>query len=264
MSNRAPRGETSGRLSKKVCVVTGATSGFWLEIARLFASEGASLVLNGRRDELGQALARELRDAGTEAYFVCGDVGLADTGDAIAACARENFGRIDSLVLNAGIGNLGVGPFWEVSEHDYDEVFRVNARGVWLCARAAVPLLGTGATIVVMASVSSFVSNPGEAIYGASKGAVIQLMRGMAVDLAERGVRVNAVCPGICDTPLTRWFIERSEYPAETEARYAAAARMGRMGTSREIAHAALFLACDESSFMTGASLVCDGGKTIG
>lgn len=248
----------------KVGVVTGATSGLGLAIARLFASEGASLVLNGRRADVGHDVASALRDAGANTQFVAGDVGLAETAEAIVACARERFGRIDTMVLSAGIGNVGIGPFWQVSEEEYDEVFRVNVRGVWLCARAAVPLLGAGATIVVIASVSSFVSPPGEGIYAASKGAVLQLMRGMAGDLAGRGVRVNALCPGICDTPMTRWFIDRSNDPAATEASYAASARMGRMGTAEEIARAALFLAGGESSFTTGASLVCDGGQLIG
>jgi NAD(P)-dependent dehydrogenase (short-subunit alcohol dehydrogenase family) len=114
-----------------------------------------------------------------------------------------------------------------------------------------------------MASMSSFVVYPGESVYSASKGAVLQLARGMAGDLAERGVRVNALCPGICDTPLTRWFIDRSDDPTATEAEYAAAAPLGRMGTSDEIAKATLFLASDESSFSTGASLVADGGLMI-
>jgi meso-butanediol dehydrogenase / (S,S)-butanediol dehydrogenase / diacetyl reductase len=254
----------SGRLAERVCVITGATSGFGLAIARLFASEGASLVLNGQRNDVGQGIARELRQSGTNAYFVCGDVGMSDTAQAIVASARENFGRIDSLVLNAGIANLALGPFWETSEDDYDKIFSVNVRGVWLCARAAVPLLTHGSTIVVMASVSSFRARRSEATYCASKGAVLQLARGMAADLADRGVRVNTLCPGICDTPLTRWFIERSEDPTRTESEYAFASSMRRMGTPAEIARATLFLASDESSFTTGASLVCDGGQTIG
>jgi len=263
MSNSV-RHTKSGRLAEKVCVITGATSGFGLAIARLFASEGASLVLNGQRNDIGQSVAQELRRSGADAYFVRGDVGLSDTARAIVASARENFGRIDSLVLNAGIANLALGPFWEISEDDYDKLFTVNVRGVWLCARAAVPLLTPGSTIVVMASVSSFRAHQGEATYCASKGAVLQLARGMSADLADRGVRVNALCPGICDTPLTRWFIERSEDPKKTESEYAFAASMRRMGTSAEIARAALFLASDESTFTTGASLVCDGGQTIG
>jgi NAD(P)-dependent dehydrogenase (short-subunit alcohol dehydrogenase family) len=248
----------NGRLTDKVAVVTGATSGFGEAISRLFAAEGASLVLSGRRADRGEALAAELN-----ASFVGGDVGAEETADALAGCAREAFGRIDALVLNAGIGYPGVGPFWEVKPEEFDLVFRTNVRGVWLCARAAVPLLRPGASVLVMGSMESFVVFPGETVYAATKGAALMLARGMAGDLAARGVRVNCLCPGICDTPLTRWFIENSSDPAATEAEFHAYAPLGRMGTPEEIARAALFLASDESSYCTGASLMADGGVTI-
>lgn len=251
------------RLSEKVAVVTGATSGFGAAIARLFAAEGAALVLGGRRVDAGHALVTELRRGGTDARFVAGDVGEERDAQALADCAREMHGRIDVLVLNAGIGYPGTGPFWEVTPADFDQVFRTNVRGAWLCARAAAPLMGRGASIVVMASMNSYIVYPGETIYSASKGAALQLARGMAGDLAKRGVRVNALCPGICDTPLSRWFIDASDDPAATEIEYNAISPLGRMGTAEEIARATLFLASDESSYCTGASLLADGGVTI-
>jgi NAD(P)-dependent dehydrogenase (short-subunit alcohol dehydrogenase family) len=247
-----------GRLEGRVAVVTGATSGFGEAIARLFAAEGAALVLHGRRVEAGVALAAELR-----ARFVAGDVGEETGAEALAEAAREAHGRIDALVLNAGIGYPGVGPFWEVQPEEFDLVFRTNVRGVWLCARACRPLLGRGSAIVVMGSMESYVVYPGETVYAASKGAALQLARGMAGDLAEHGVRVNALCPGICDTPLTRWFLDGADDPAALEAEFHAASPLGRMGTAEEIARAALFLACDDSSYVTGAGLVADGGLTI-
>lgn len=251
------------RLSGKVAVVTGATSGFGTAIAQLFAAEGAALVLGGRRVDAGEALVAQLRRDGADALFVAGDVGEERGARALADGARAAFGRIDILVLNAGIGYPGTGPFWEVPPDEFDLVFRTNVRGVWLCARAAVPLMGRSASIVVMASMNSYIVYPGETVYSASKGAVLQLARGMAGDLAGRGVRVNVLCPGICDTPLTRWFIDRSDDPATTEAAYSATAPLGRMGTAEEIARATLFLASDESSYCTGASLLADGGVTI-
>ena len=251
------------RLSGKIAVVTGATSGFGAAIARLFAAEGASLVLGGRRSDAGQALVTELRRAGADVRFVAGDVGDEHDAQALADCTREAHGRIDVLVLNAGIGFPGTGPFWEVTPDDFDQVFRTNVRGAWLCARAAAPLMGRGGSIVVMASMNSYIVYPGETVYSASKGAALQLARGMAGDLAERGVRVNALCPGICETPLTRWFIDGSDDPTATEAEYNALSPLGRMGTAEEIARATLFLATDESSFCTGASLLADGGVTI-
>lgn len=251
------------RLEGKLAVVTGATSGFGAATARLFAAHGATLVLNGRRHDAGAALVEELGRSGTDARFVAGDVGDETTADALAGAAREARGRVDVLVLNAGIGRPGTGPFWDVPPEEYDLIFRTNVRSVWLGARACAPLIPPGGSIVVMASMSSFVVYPDETIYSASKGAVLQLARGMAGDLAPRNIRVNAVCPGICDTPLTRWFIDRSDDPAATEAEYSATAPLRRMGTAKEIALATLFYACDDSSFCTGSSLIADGGVTI-
>jgi NAD(P)-dependent dehydrogenase (short-subunit alcohol dehydrogenase family) len=254
---------TGVRLEGKIAVITGATSGFGTAIARLFASEGAALILHGRRADAGAALVEELSARGSDVRFQSGDVGEEADAEALAALARQAHGRIDALVLNAGIGYPGIGPFWEVSAEDFDQVFRTNVRGVWLCARACTPLLRPGAAIVVMASMSSLIVYPGETVYSASKGAVLQLARGMAGDLAERGIRVNALCPGICDTPLTRWFIDRADDPDAAEAEFDAVAPLGRMGTAEEIARAALFLATEESSYCTGASLLADGGVTI-
>jgi NAD(P)-dependent dehydrogenase (short-subunit alcohol dehydrogenase family) len=253
----------SGRLEGKVAVVTGATSGFGEAIARLFASEGAALVLGGRRPDAGEALVSELSAAGAAVRFVAGDVGDESTADAFAAAAREAFGKVDALVLNAGIGEPGGGAFWSVRPEDFDRIFRTNVRGVWLGARAILPLMSEGGSVVVMASMSSFVVNEDETIYSATKGAVLQLMRGMAADLAPRGIRANAVCPGVCDTPMTRSWIDAQPDRAAAEAEAHAFALLGRMGTADEIARATLFFASDESSYCTGASLLADGGATI-
>lgn len=251
------------RLENKVAVITGATSGFGLAIADKFAQEGAALILNGRRRDLGESIATDLRAQGADAVFVPGDVGDPATGEAIAQRARDQHGRIDVLVLNAGVDPTSIAPFWEVTADDFDYLFATNVRGVWLCACAAVPLLGRGASVVVMGSISSHIVMPGEAAYSASKGAVLQLARGMAIDLAERGIRVNALCPGICDTPMIRAFIEAADDPSACEREFAATAPLKRMGSASEIALAALHLASDESSYTTGASLVCDGGIMI-
>ena len=240
----------------RIAVVTGATSGFGEAIARLFAAEGAprSSFAAGASTS-GEALVAELADVGAGARFVAGDVGDEATAEALAACARDAFGRVDAAVLNAGIGRPGLGPFWEVEPADFDLVFRTNVRGVFLGARALAPLMESGGSIVVMASMSSFIVNEDETVYSASKGAVLQLARGMAADLAPRGVRVNALCPGVCDTPMTRWWIDSQPDRAAAEAEAHGFALLGRMGTADEIARAALFLASDESSYCTGASL---------
>jgi len=251
------------KLEDKVAVITGATSGFGTAIAHLFAREGAKLVLHGRRPAAGESLLLELHERGVEACFLAGDVTVEEDANALADLARARFGRIDALILNAGIATPGVGPFWEVPPSEFDLIFATNVRGVWLCARACTPLIPPGGAIVVMASMSSFVVYSGESVYSASKGAVLQLARGMAGDLAGRNVRVNAVCPGICDTPLTRFFIDSSPDPSATQAEYEAGALLGRMGSAEEIARATLFYACDDSSYCTGSSLVADGGLTV-
>jgi len=251
------------RLNGKVAIVTGATGALGSAIARLFASEGALLILSGRKVDAGRALVAELRQSDTQADFIAGDVGDESHAIALAARARDLYGRIDALVLNAGILVPGVGPFWSATVEDFETIYRTNVRGPWLAARAAVPLLSNGSSIVIMASISSFIVYKGEALYSATKGAVLQLARGMALDLAEKGVRVNALCPGFCDTPMNEWYIERAADPAAAKAEMHASAPLGRMGTPDEVARAALFLASDDSSYCTGSALVADGGYTI-
>ncbi len=252
-----PREDGSTRLAGKVAVVTGATSGFGDAIARLFAREGASVVAHGRNRAAGEALVREL---GGDACFVAGDVGEPADAQALADAARERFGRVDALVLNAGIVR-DMAPFWEVTLEDFDDTMRTNVRGAWLCARACTPLIGRGGSIVLMGSIGSVIAGRGVSAYAVSKGAVLQLARSMAVDLAERGVRVNAVCPGPCDTPLMHRHLDG---PGSTTPPAAVVAQipLGRVGSAEEIARATLFFASADSSFCTGASLLADGGYT--
>lgn len=248
------------RLAGKVAVITGATSGFGDAIARLFAREGALLVAHGRNRAAGDALVRDLEALGTQACFVAGDVGEPADAQALADAARERYGRVDVLVPNAGIV-ADTTPFWELPVERFDAVLRTNVRGVWLCARACVPLMGEGASIVLMGSICSVVSSPGFVAYSASKGAVLQLARGMALDLAPRGVRVNVVCPGVCETPMMRRNVEG---PGAwiTREEIAAGIPMGRIGSPEEVARATLFFASADSTFCTGASLLADGGVT--
>ena len=251
------------RLTDKVAIVTGATSGFGQAIARLFASEGAHLILNARRAASAQGLLEELARGGSQAEFVEGDVGEERTAMELAQRARARYGRIDILVLNAGIGTADATPFWETTPEEFDRVMRTNVRAVWLCARAAVPLMPRGGSVVVMASQQSYIVCEGNTAYAASKGAALQLARGMALDLAGRGIRVNALCPGICDTPLTRHYIGRAADAEACEASFRSLAPLNRFGTPEEIAQHTLFLASDQSSFITGIGLLADGGTTL-
>ena len=255
--------KTSGTLSGKVAVITGATSGFGTAIARRFAQEGAALVLAGRDEPRASALLDELRAQGAAVDFVFGDVGDEETAEQLAARARARHGRIDALVLNAGSNEAGNADFWTVPPADFDRVLRTNVRGVWLGARAAIPLMERGSTIVVMGSQQSVIVCRGNAAYATSKAAALQLARAMALDLAPKGIRVNALCPGVCETPLTRNAIERDADPAAFEAELQALSPLGRFGTAEEIAGHVLFLASEQSSFITGAGLMADGGTSI-
>ena len=251
------------RLRNKVAVVTGATTGVGGVIARRFAAEGASVIVNGRNQEAGDGLVDELRAQGVRADFVCGDVAEEATAEAIAETARSAYGRIDIMMLSAGV--IFYGDFWELTPEQFDVTMRVNVRGPWLCARAAVPLLPRGASIVLMGSVSSFMIPPGESIYCVSKGAVAQLARAIAGDLAPRGVRANALCPGaIGEVGMMQTAIaESDDEGAAVIDEVRSITPLGRMATPSEIANGAVFLASDESSYMTGASLLLDGGILI-
>jgi len=252
-----------GRLAGRVAVITGAAGGIGSAISRLFAEDGASLVLTGRRTSKGEALATELRMSGQQVEWVTADVSLEAGADAIAQYARDRFGRVDVAVLNAAVVYPGHGRFWEVTPEEFDTVFDTNVRGVWLVARALEPLLTDGGSIVVIGSVAGFVTLDNEMVYSTTKAALLGLTRGMALDLAPRRVRVNVLCPGFTDTGQTHEVLEHIEDPNALIEKMNRAAPLGRMGTAEEMARAALFLASDDASFCTGMSLVADGGMLI-
>lgn len=251
------------QLEGKVALITGATSGIGAALARRFAAEGADLVLGGRRAQLGEAIASELRAGARRVHFVEADVAEEEGADALARAVKERFGSLDTVVLNAGVSDQGRGEFWSVTPAAFDRLYRTNVRGVWLVARAVVPLLRPGAAVVVMASMASYAVLPGESLYSATKGALIQLTRAMALDLAPRSVRVNALCPGYTDSGQTLALLDAADDPDGLAAEFAAASPLGRMATEREITGAAVFLASNASSYCTGTSLLVDGGVTL-
>lgn len=251
------------RLLNKAVLLTGATGGIGSEIAKLFAAEGARLVLNGRDPDRGELLAEALRAQGAEVAFVAGDVGEERTAQALAAVAEEKFGYLDVLVLNAGTLIESRGKFWEVSLKDFDRAFRTNVRSVWLVVRASLPLLRPQASVIVVGSIGSSVVMEDEMVYCATKAAVCHLARGMALDLAQREIRVNVLSPGYIDAGMTHVLLKAAADPTPLEQSWHAAPPVGRMGYPTEVARAALFLATAESSYCTGANLVVDGGLTL-
>lgn len=249
------------RLEAKVALITGGGSGIGRAAARLFAAEGAKVVVADLVRDAAHATAEELRSAGGQAVAVGADVTDEAQVGTIVSAAMDAFGQLHVLFNSAGIFPGDDGGLLETPSDTWDKVMDVNLKGVWLCCRAAVPaMLDSGGGSVV--NVASFVALMGAATaqiaYTASKGGVLAFTRELAVEYARRGIRANALCPGPIQTPLLAALIA----DPERRARRLVHIPMGRFGQAEEIARAALFLASDESSFMTGASLVVDGGIT--
>jgi NAD(P)-dependent dehydrogenase (short-subunit alcohol dehydrogenase family) len=254
---------TGGRVAGKVAFVTGAGSGIGREICVLLAEEGADVVVTSRSaahvDETCDLVERA---GGTRPLGFDLDVRSEDAVRDAIARVRDEKGRIDVLSCNAGIELPDAPLVAEVTTTDWEEVQRVNMTGTFLVNREAIPVMPAGGSIINMGSMASFVGFPGDAPYAASKGATLMFTRALATELAAKGIRANCVCPGMIDTPLTHEYAVRAPDPAVALAEYAAVAPVNRLGTPREIAYCVLFLASDESSFVTGSALVADGGAT--
>jgi NAD(P)-dependent dehydrogenase (short-subunit alcohol dehydrogenase family) len=247
-----------GRLDGKVCVITGAASGMGREAALLFSEEGARICIADVNQEAGERTASECADA----FFQQVDVADGSSVSAMYEETSNHYGRIDVLYNNAGIMPADDSSVLETEEEAWQRVQDVNTKGVFLCCKHGIPhLLEAGGGSVV--NVASFVALMGAATsqisYTASKGAVLAMTRELAVEFARRGVRVNALCPGPVETPLLMRLFE--ETPGALERRLVHLP-MGRFAQPREIAQGALFLAADESSFVTGATFLVDGGLT--
>ncbi|RMD81605.1 MAG: SDR family oxidoreductase [Candidatus Dadabacteria bacterium] len=249
------------RLKGKVAYVTGAAGGIGAAAARAMAREGAALVLADVQEQGVESLARELRQGGAKVLEQVVDVSRsADVEAMVSACLSE-FGRLDVAFNNAGVFAAGDGSVTETSEDVWDHVLAVNLKGVFLGCKYAIPaMLDSGGGSII--NTASFVALMGAAVsqsaYTASKGGVLALTREIAVEFARRGIRANALCPGPIETPLLAELL-RDE--AARQRRYVHIP-MGRLGRPEEIAAAVVFLASDESSYVTGAEFVVDGGIT--
>ena len=251
-----------GRVEGKACVVTGAGSGIGRAIAERLAEEGGRVVCVDLNTSSLDTVVKGIRSSGGVAEACTADVSDSSQVDAFVSECVELHGRIDVLVNNAGVNIPGV--LHEVPNTVIDRTLDVNVKGPIYGCRAAIPhmLSQGGGSIVNISSVNGLVSEPFLSVYSASKGAVVMLTRGVALDYAKRGIRCNAICPGWVDTPINYAHAEMLGGLQKVYDSIDAFQPIGRPGQPREIAHLALFLASDEASFMTGSIIAADGGMT--
>ncbi len=243
-----------GKLNGKVAIVTGATAGIGSGIVECFVEEGAKVVFCGRREEKGKAIEQALRGKGYEATFVRADMTNGEDVANLFAAAQEAYGRLDILVNNAGmLKNFEVADM-DV-ESDLDRVLDLNLKSYFVATKFAANAMKDGGAIVNIASIGGLGGAPHLSSYGATKAAVLSLTRSMAKELAPRNIRTNAICPG---TIFSEMMPRDGEFTQSTLA----AIPMGRGGEPREIGTVAVFLASEDASYVSGASIVVDGGMT--
>jgi NAD(P)-dependent dehydrogenase (short-subunit alcohol dehydrogenase family) len=243
------------RLSNKVALITGGTSGIGLEAARLFHSEGARVIVTGADQARLDAASREL---GSDVLALRADLRMPDQLDKVFDEIQRRFGRLDILFANAGVGLAA--PLHAVTENQIDEQFAVNFKGIFFAVQKAAPLLARGGSVVLTTSFLNTIGTPGLSILSATKAAVRSLARSLGAELAPRGIRVNALSPGPTSTPFHSKLGLSADQLKDAAAGIEAQVPLHRFGEANEIAKAALFLASDDASFMTGSEVVVDGG----
>lgn len=243
------------KLAGKIAVITGGNSGIGLATAKRFVEEGAHVVITGRREkDLKEAAAFIGRNVTT----VAGDVSRLEDLDQLYAVVKEKHGHIDILFANAGGGT--VAPLATATESHFDKIFDVNVKGLFFTVQKALPLLKDGGSIILNSSVSNVMGLPGFTVYAASKAAVRNFARGWTMELKDRKIRVNSMSPGPIETPALEKAGLTAEQAEQAAAQFASQVPLGRRGKPEEIAAVVVFLASDESSYITGVDLAVDGG----
>jgi NAD(P)-dependent dehydrogenase (short-subunit alcohol dehydrogenase family) len=245
-------------LTGKTAMITGGSSGIGLAVAKAFAAEGARVIVSGRRADVVDEAVRQIGDG---ASGFSGDVADPAFHDRVAEEVAARFGELDIYVANAGINTIRHSA--EVSEAEYDAQFAVNTRGVFFGVQKMVPVMRDGGAIVLTGSLASEKVLDGHAVYAGSKAAIGAFARNWALELKDRGIRVNVLSPGPTDTAILDKLGVAPEHRESFAASMAAAIPLGRLGHADELARAALFLASDASSFVTGVNLRVDGGMAL-
>ena len=247
------------KLEGKVAVITGGSSGIGLATARRFVSEGAYVYITGRRQSELNAAVRQI---GKNVTAVQGDVSQLADLDHLYATVKQQHGHIDIVFANAGTPGIGeFAPLGEISEAHFDKLFNTNVKGLLFTVQKALPLLQDGGSIILTASIVSMKAVPAFSVYSATKAAVRSFARSWTLDLKARKLRVNAISPGPINTPGTNSLGNSEEEREQIQASFTATVPMGRRGEPDEVAKAAVFLASDDSSFITGIELFVDGGQ---
>lgn len=255
-------GKTVTRLAGKVALITGGGTGIGRETALAFAREGASVAVAARRVEKLKETVNEIERLGGKGLAIECDITSAESVDRAVRATKERFGRLNVLVNNAGI--VHVSTVERISEEDWDRVMTVNIKGPFLMSRAVLPEFrkAGGGAIVNIGSVLGLVAVKDRAAYCASKGGVTMLTKAMAVDHAQENIRVNCICPSIVETELVRGVFDETEQGQALRKSRIATIPLGRIGSPKDVAEMAVFLASEESSWLTGAAIPLDGGLT--
>lgn len=252
------------RLKDKVAIVTGAGSGFGAGIAKRFAQEGAKIVVADINADTGEAVAKSIVADGGKAVFQRTDVADVNSTKAMIASATDTFGGLDILVQNAAIG-MAPTPLVDTDEDAFDRLFRINVFSVFIGAKYAIPVFraqGRGGAIINTVSTAALSPRPNLAAYNSTKGALVPMTKTLALELAPDNIRVNGLCPVAGDTPMLNDFLGEGDRD-ESYSRFVSTVPLGRLSTPEDLAGAALFLASDDASLITGVMLEIDGGRCI-
>jgi len=244
-----------GKLEGKISLITGGNSGIGLATAKEFVNEGAYVFVTGRRE---QELAAAAKEIGKNVSAVQGDVSKLDDLDRLFVQIKKEMGKLDIVFANAGVAKYA--PFGKITEEHYDSIFNINVKGLLFTVQKALPLLPDGASIILNASIVASKGLSSNSVYSATKAAVRSFARTWTTDLKDRRIRVNAISPGPIDTPGLRNLLASSETGQQRMAAISTIVPLGRLGTPDEIARAVVFLASDDSSYITGTELFVDGG----